>query len=101
MDITNQNLEAAMLDQKVAGLFSGKRYAFVAVAVGRGSGKGYQLGVAVANEHGFSPIGGKSFSRYSEAKEWAEGLNRHIGLSKDDEFDIVISSMRRYKARAR
>jgi phosphoheptose isomerase len=89
-DITNQHLEAALIDQKVAGAFQGKRYAFVAVAIKRG----WQLGVAVANEQGYNPISGKTFKRHAEAVEWAEGLNKHIGLSKDDWLNIIGSTMR-------
>ena len=88
MDITNTHLEAAIIDQKVAGEFAGKTYAFVAIA-----SKGYKLGVAVKGERGYSPIEGKTFASYSEAKDWADGLNEHIGLSKDAALDIVSSTM--------
>jgi hypothetical protein len=88
-DITNTHLEAAIIDQKVAGEFAGKSYAFVAVV-----NKGYQLGVAVANEAGYNPITGKTFNSYGEAKQWADGLNKHIGLSQDEALDIIGSTMR-------
>ena len=88
-DITNTHLEAAIIDQKVAGEFAGKVYAFVGVI-----NDGYQLGVAVANEQGYSPISGKTFERYEEAKQWADGLNEHIGLSKEKALDIIGSTMR-------
>ncbi|MBT1509350.1 hypothetical protein KIP88_02450 [Bradyrhizobium sp. SRL28] len=88
-DITNQHLEAAIIDQKVAGEFAGKTYAFVAV-INDGQ---YKLGVAVANEQGYSAIYGKTFDGHDEAKQWADGLNAHIGLSKDAALDIVGSSM--------
>jgi hypothetical protein len=87
-DITTRYLEAAFIDQKVAGEFQGKAYAFVAVVH-----KGYGLGVAVANEQGYSPISGKSFDSYDEAKQWANELNDHIGLSRDAVLDIVSSTM--------
>jgi hypothetical protein len=87
-DLTN-NLEAAIIDQKVAGEFAGKVYAFVAVV-----NKGYQLGVAVANEAGYNPLMGKTFDRYDEAKQWATALNEHIGLSADEALDIIGSTMR-------
>ena len=48
-DITHQYLEAAIIDQNVAGAFPDKAYAFVAVVNG-----GYSLGVAVANEKGYN-----------------------------------------------
>lgn len=91
MDITNSNLEAAIIDQKVAGEFQGKRYAFAAV-VAQG---GWQLGVAVENEPGYAPIDGKSFAQQAEAKQWADGLNRHIGLSDEDAMNIIITTMRK------
>ena len=87
-DITNQYLEAAIIDQKVAGMFGGKAYAYVAVVK-----DGYGLGIAVKDESGYNPISGKSFDSYEEAKQWADGLNEHIGLSKDAALDIVGSSM--------
>ena len=89
MDITNTHLEAAIIDQKVAGEFAGKVYAFVAVTCK----DGYQLGVAVANEAGYNPIQGKTFDRYEEAKRWASELNKHIGLG-EEAFDIIGSTMR-------
>jgi hypothetical protein len=88
-DITNTHLEAAILDQKVAGAFHGKTYAFVAVI----NTSRYMLGVAVKDEAGYSPIDGKTFPTYDEAKQWADGLNEHIGLSKDEMLDIVSSTM--------
>jgi hypothetical protein len=90
-DITDTHLEAAFLDQKVAGIFHDKAYAFVAIHDGT-------LGVAVANERGYCPITGPSISSYDEAKTWAKSLNKHIGLSEDDAALIVISTMggRRY-----
>lgn len=87
-DITNTHLEAALIDQNVAGAFSDKPYAFMAV-VAKG---GWQLAVAVANERGYNPIN-KFFESQQEADEWAEGLNRHIGLSADAKFKIVASTM--------
>ncbi|HVG51620.1 MAG TPA: hypothetical protein VM867_08310 [Xanthobacteraceae bacterium] len=87
-DITNTNLEAALLDQKVAGAFE-MPYAFVAVI----NKDGWQLGVAVANECGYHPIDGKTFADELAAREWADGLNRHIGLTADDAMCVVISTM--------
>lgn len=88
-DITNENLQAAILDQKVAGIFRGKTYAYVALVAKRG----WQLGIAVANESGYHPIGGKSFANQQEARKWAERLNEHIGLSDKQAINIVISTM--------
>lgn len=89
MDFTSTNIEAALLDQLVAGEFRGKTYAFVALA----EGGGYILGVAVANEQGYNPVGGKVFDDFNTAKVWAKGLNDHIGLSVENAAGIVISTM--------
>lgn len=90
-DITTLNLEAAILDQKVAGEFRGKLYAFVAVQR-RGA---WILGVIVENENGYNPIDGKTFATREEALEWSNGLNEHLALSHDAVTDITISTMRR------
>lgn len=89
MDITNTNLEAAIIDQKVAGAFPGKTYAYTAVI----DSKGWALGVAVANEQGYTPVIGKTFDKEREAREWADSLNEHIGLSRFRVMDIVVSTM--------
>jgi hypothetical protein len=88
-DITQTHLEAALIDQSVAGAFPYKPYAFTAVI----GGGGWQLGVAVANEAGYNPIPGKTFENQSEAKEWADGLNKHIGRDEDSVLSIVGSTM--------
>jgi hypothetical protein len=88
-DITNTNLEAAIIDQTVAGAFPDTTYAFVAVY----EDAAWRLGVAIANERGYNPVGGKTFEREAEAREWADGLNEHIGLSADRAALIVISTM--------
>jgi len=88
-DITNTNLEAALIDQSAAGAFPDKLYAFIAVI----GGGGWQLGVAVANERGYNPIPGKTFEDQSEAKLWADGLNQHIGRDAESVTAIIISSM--------
>lgn len=92
MDITTNNLEAAILDQKVAGALQGKRYAFIAVLNGDGA---WSLGVAVQNEGGYHPIDGKTFADMAQAREWANGLNEHIGHDHRSAAEIVASSMRR------
>jgi hypothetical protein len=91
MDFTTTNLEAAILDQKVAGTFPGKRYAFHYVAR-KGS---WRLGVAVKDEPGYHPIDGLQFDSLHIAKRWANGLNEHIGLTRDAALDIVASTMRK------
>jgi hypothetical protein len=87
-DITSNHLEAALIDQSVAGQLFDKRYAFVAVY-----GEGWQLGVAVANESGYNPIAGKTFKNQDEAEQWANGLNDHIGLDKLAALQIIGSTM--------
>ena len=89
-DLTNTNLEAAIIDQKVAGAFHDKRYAFTAVTCS----EGFQLGVAIENEQGYHALAGKYFDSYNAATEWADSLNRHIGLSEVEAIHIVCSTMR-------
>jgi hypothetical protein len=88
-DITSTHLEAAIIDQNVAGTFHDKVYAFIAI-VENGD---WQLGVAVANERGYHPISGKTFKDQAEAKEWADGLNRHIGRDAENVAWIIVSTM--------
>lgn len=90
-DITEGNLEAAIVDQKVAGAFAGKRYAFLTYELA----KGFALGVAVQGEAGFYAIAGKSFETREAADVWSDGLNRHIGLTHTEQQEIILSSMRR------
>lgn len=89
-DITDNNLALAILDQKVAGAFNGKAYAYHAVI----NDNGWTLGIAVKDERGYNPIDGLSYETESEAKTVANGMNGHIGLSRDQATDIVISTMR-------
>lgn len=91
-DITQTNLEAAIIDQVVAGQFTGLTYAYIPVVV-IGDGGGWQLGVAVANERGYSPVIGKTFDTQLEAKEWADGLNEHVGIDRNTAAFIIISTM--------
>jgi hypothetical protein len=88
-DITNTNLEAALIDQSAAGAFPDKLYAFTAV-IENGA---WCLGVAVANEKGYNPIPGKKFKTQAEAKEWADGLNKHIGRDDHSVMAIICSTM--------
>ena len=87
-DITT-NLEAALIDQRVAGTFRDKAYAFVAV----NGDSGWQLGVAVANERGYNPVTGKTFVGHDEAQEWADSLNRHLGRDEKLVHAIIGSTM--------
>lgn len=95
-DITSRNMEAAIIDQKVAGEFRGKRYAFAPVlAKGKKIGEFWMLGVAVENEAGYSPVEGRYFAEREEAREWADGLNQHIGHTPSSAFAIICSSVRK------
>jgi hypothetical protein len=87
-DFTSTNLEAALLDQIVAGAFPGKRYAFAEVC----EGDAWKLGVAVANEPGYHPCK-RVFKSQDEAREWADGLNEHIGLDRRAAALIIASTM--------
>jgi hypothetical protein len=91
MSITSEHLEAAIIDQTVAGTFTGQRYAYMTV----GGQNGYELAIAVANQHGYNPVSGKIFGSQGEAKIWADGLNRHIGLTDEDALNIILSTMRK------
>ena len=88
-DITSLDLEAALLDQLVAGMAQGKVYCFVAVV---GYPKGWKLGVAFANEQGYIATT-KDFKTEAEARDYAERMNQHIGRSDDECMRIVISTM--------
>lgn len=92
-NITQTHLEAAIIDQEVAGIFGriSKRWCYVAVM--RGDGE-WGLGVAVEDEQGYHPIDGKTFPTRAEASEWANGLNDHVGLSETESTAIIVSSMR-------
>ena len=98
-DPTQKSLEAAILDQTVAGVFDDKPYAFVPV-IG-GSTKQWTIGVAVENESGYSPISGGyfEFDSYEKASDFCDGMNKHIGLDDYRAVQIVCSSMRAPSAR--
>lgn len=91
-DITDTHLEAALLDQMVAGAFNDKAYAYVVVTAKGESG--FSLGIAVANENGYNPIDGRTFKSEDEARHWADSLNGHIGLDQDTAWRIICSTMR-------
>jgi len=88
-DITSLDLQAAFLDQEVAGMARGRAYCFVAVV---GYPKGWKLGVAFANEQGYIATT-KDFKTEAEARDYAERMNQHIGRSDDECMRIVISTM--------
>jgi hypothetical protein len=101
-DPTHGSLAAALLDQKVAGLFHDKQYAYVPVIGGKGSGKAWGVGIAVEGEHGYCPIEDKTdadqlfaFASREEANDFCNGMNEHIGLSRIRAIEITVSSMRK------
>lgn len=95
-DITSYNLNAALLDQQIAGAFAGKKYAFVAV-VSDTSAKTFGVGIAVKDEPGYHPIESKIFQwdDYEEATAFCKQMNLHIGLDAVEVARIVTSTMRR------
>jgi len=90
-DITRTHLAAALLDQKVAGTFRGKRYAYAVIPHENNEGW-WQLAVTVQGELGYNPIDGIRFDTHTEAKQWADGLNAHLKLSPADAALIVAST---------
>jgi len=97
-DPTHNNLDAALLDQKVAGVFQGKDYAYVPVVTERG----WEAGIAVANEDGYNPIDGfRSFPDQDTARAFCNGMNKHIGLPMDHATGIIVSTMGGYSYRGR
>ena len=93
-DPTHGNLEAAILDQAVAGMFNGKTYAYVAVI--RETGKPWGIGVAVLGETGYNPIASETFTwdKEEDAKEFCDGMNFHIRLDTKEVSTIIASTMR-------
>ena len=72
VDPTQRSLEAAILDQKVAGTYGDQPYAYVAVYT---EGTKWGLGIAVENEQGYNPIGGMEFDTHEQAGRFADGMN--------------------------
>jgi hypothetical protein len=95
VDPTNGSLEAALLDQKVAGMYDTKEYAYVAVTRDGKNDKPFGVGIAVLDEPGYTPIDGGlfQFDKYDEASAFAAGMNKHIGLNENAAVRIVASTM--------
>lgn len=94
IDPTQRSLEAAILDQTVAGTFEDKPYAYAAV-LNQGSGKMWAIGIAVEDEAGYNPVAGFEFDTQAEVDAFVDGMNKHIGLTKLKATEIIASSMRR------
>jgi hypothetical protein len=90
VDPTNTRLDAAILDQVVAGKFHDKDHAYVCVHQDRE----WTVGIAVANERGYTPVGGSpTFASHDEGTRFCRGMNKHIGLTEDAVDAIIISTM--------
>jgi len=79
----------AQLDADEA--FSGKLWAYVPVTTEHGCA----LGVAVANERGYSPISAFYFhvKTYTEAEAEADRLNTRRKMSEDAAWQVIASTM--------
>lgn len=89
-DPTHNSLEAAILDQKVAGWMAGQDYAYAPIAMDQGFG----VSIAIANQDGTTPVYGfRTFKHYDEAATFCDGMNKHIGLPMDHAVAIVCSTM--------
>jgi hypothetical protein len=91
IDPTTNSLDAAILDQKVAGMFHGQAYAYVAVL----KKSMFGVGIAIDGEHGYYSVDGLEFKTYGEANDFCLGMNRHIGLTFTRQIEITVSSMRK------
>lgn len=67
-------------------------YAFVPVVSEHG---GFRLGIAVANEAGYSPVSEFHYhvDSYDEASDESDRLNRNMGYDVEAAMKIVSSSM--------
>jgi len=78
----------------IADAFKGKLYAFTPVITKHGAG----LGVAVANEQGYSPVPFHMANSpyYNDMQTLANQLNTSmLGLDENTAWEIVCSTMRR------
>jgi len=58
-------------------------------------GKGFIFGRADEGTSGYTPIRAKVFKTYDEAQKMADYLNNEMGLSKEDVFTIVCSTIKK------
>jgi hypothetical protein len=98
-DPTNGSLEAALLDQYIAGIFFQKPYAYVPVL----HGDEFAIGIAVEGEPGYNLLDAKQFRwvSYDVAYNFCMGMNQHIGLTEDQAVRLIADTMRPVSARWR
>lgn len=97
--MTKQLSQLAIAELGIAEMFSGKTYAYVAVM----SGDTYGLGIATANERGYSPIPlyWAQADTFDAAHDMADNLNRDVlGLNLEAAARIVSSSMAASRAQS-
>lgn len=85
-EVTKPMLVYKMAAENVA---EGKGYAFAGTAAGG-------LGVVIEGEPGYYPVPESFFSRatYAEASDYAENLNKFIGLDEEKALLMVLGSMK-------
>lgn len=88
-------LQQSLLDQKVAGIFRNRNYAFVPVT--KDGAKPWTIGIAVQDEYGYHEIEGEGldFKWAPDAQAYADAMNDHRRLQPDVVARIIASSMRR------
>lgn len=82
----------AIADQEIEAKFAGKMWAYTAVV----GDYGYQLGIAVENEPGYTPVPGFFChgDDYMEMCDHADALNTERSIDPREGGRIVASSMR-------
>jgi len=66
-----------------------RRYAVTPVVVPNG----WNLGKAVWYDKGYIPLSGRTFETEVKAQEMANELNAKLGWSKEQVYEIIMSSM--------
>lgn len=95
--MTKQLSKLAIAELGITELFAGKTYAYVAVM----SGNTYGLGIATANERGYSPIPlyFAQADTFEAAHDMADRLNtEELGINLEAAGRIVCSSMAKRRA---
>lgn len=90
--------KCAMLELGIEAKYAGKMWAFTVVI---GQLEGGALGIAVANEAGYSPVPEFwAHGTYQEMQDHADELNKERGLGVEEAMNIVCSSMAQGKVDA-